>query len=487
MQSRRHTVGFIRACSGGPEYDLCVIGAGPGGYVGAIKAAQLGLKTVCIDKRGPPGGTCLNVGCIPSKALLQSSSLFHEAKTSFAERGIMGTENLTMDFDKMMANKNAAVNKLTGGVEGLFKRDKVEYLKGHGKLTGPNSVTVTLNDGGEQQITAKNIILATGSEVIEKLPFVEVDEETVVSSTGALTLKQIPKKMIVIGGGVIGLELGSVYERIGAEVTVVEFMPGIGGLGIDGEVAKSMERIMKKQGMKFKLSTKVTGVDKGAGGLTVTTEPAAGGAAETMEADVVLVCVGRRVYIDNLGTEDLGIKMDGHKIAVDDCYATNVPSVFAIGDIIDGPMLAHKAEDEGAMVAEYLATGMKPHLDYDKVPSVIYTHPEVAWVGKTEEQLKEEGVKFDKGKFAFGANGRAIANGDTEGFVKVLSCKETGKMLSCHIVHAIAGEIIGEACLGIEYGASAEDLARVCMAHPTVSEAIKGAAQKAAFGKAISG
>merc|ERR1711865_1242068 len=311
-------------CSGGPEYDLCVIGAGPGGYVGAIKAAQLGLKTVCIDKRGPPGGTCLNVGCIPSKALLQSSSLFHEAKSSFAERGIMGTENLTMDFDKMMANKNGAVSKLTAGVEGLFKRDKVEYLKGHGKLTGPNSVTVTLNDGGEQQITAKNIMLATGSEVLDKLPFVEVDEETIVSSTGALTLKQIPKKMIVIGGGVIGLELGSVYERIGSEVTVVEYMPGIGGLGIDGEVAKTMEKIMKKQGMNFKMSTKVTGVDKVAGGLTVTTEPAAGGAAETMEADVVLVCVGRRVHIDNLGTEDLGIKMDGHKIAVDDCYARSL-------------------------------------------------------------------------------------------------------------------------------------------------------------------
>lgn len=467
---RGHLVRFFSSS----EYDLCVIGAGPGGYTGAIKAAQLGLKTVCIDKRGPPGGTCLNVGCIPSKAMLQSSALYHEAKITFESRGIMGAGNLSCDFSKMMENKNAAVKKLTGGIEGLFKRDKVKYLKGFGKLTGPNSVTVALNDGGEETITAKNIMLATGSEIIEKLPFVEVDEEQIVSSTGALALTKVPEKMVVIGGGVIGLELGSVYERLGAKVTVVEFLPTIGGIGIDGEVSKEMQKILKKQGISFKMSTKVTAVEKSGSTVKVTTEPAAGGDAETMDADVVLVCVGRREYRDGLGTEELGIEMEGKKIK-------------AIGDIIHGPMLAHKAEDEGAMVAEYLATGKHPHLDYNNVPSVLYTHPEVAWVGKTEEMLKQEGVEYRKGKFAFAANGRSIANMDTDGFVKVLSCKKTDKLLGVHIINAIAGDIISGACIGIEYGAASEDLARVCMAHPTVSEVLKGAAQKTAFGKAVSG
>jgi len=476
-----------RAFSATPEYDLCVVGGGPGGYNGAIKAAQLGLNVVCIEKRGTLGGTCLNVGCIPSKALLHASALYHEAKQGFEARGIKGSEHLSIDFDKMMANKDLAVKKLTGGIEGLFKRDKVKYVKGHGKLTGPNSIAVTLNDGGEQVITAKNIMIATGSEIIEKLPFVEVDEEQIVSSTGALVLKAVPEKMVVIGGGVIGLELGSVYERLGAQVTVVEFMPTIGGLGVDAEVARDMKRIFTKQGMKFKMATKVTAVEKVNGALKITTEPAAGGEGEVLDANIVLVCVGRREYRDNLGTEDIGIAMDGRKIKVDSCYKTSVPSVFAIGDVINGPMLAHKAEDEGALVAEYIANGVQPHLDYNNVPSVVYTHPEVAWVGKTEEQLKEEGIAFKKGKFSFAANGRAIANGDTEGFVKVLSCKETDKLLGVHIINSIAGDIIGEACLAIEYGAAAEDLARVCMAHPTVSEVMKGAAQKAAFGKAISG
>lgn len=480
---RGHLVRFFSSS----EYDLCVIGAGPGGYTGAIKAAQLGLKTVCIDKRGPPGGTCLNVGCIPSKAMLQSSALYHEAKITFESRGIMGAGNLSCDFSKMMENKNAAVKKLTGGIEGLFKRDKVKYLKGFGKLTGPNSVTVALNDGGEETITAKNIMLATGSEIIEKLPFVEVDEEQIVSSTGALALTKVPEKMVVIGGGVIGLELGSVYERLGAKVTVVEFLPTIGGIGIDGEVSKEMQKILKKQGISFKMSTKVTAVEKSGSTVKVTTEPAAGGDAETMDADVVLVCVGRREYRDGLGTEALGIEMEGKKIKVDDTFKTSVPNIYAIGDIIHGPMLAHKAEDEGAIVAEYLATGKHPHLDYNNVPSVLYTHPEVAWVGKTEEMLKQEGVEYRKGKFAFAANGRSIANMDTDGFVKVLSCKKTDKLLGVHIINAIAGDIISGACIGIEYGAASEDLARVCMAHPTVSEVLKGAAQKTAFGKAVSG
>lgn len=476
-----------RAFSANSEYDLCVIGGGPGGYNGAIKAAQLGLKVVCIEKRGTLGGTCLNVGCIPSKALLHASALYHDAKHTFESRGIKGSENLSIDFDAMMANKDASVKKLTSGIEGLFKRDKVSYVKGHGKLTGPNTVTVALKDGGEQEITAKNIMIATGSEIIEKLPFVEVDEETIVSSTGALELKKVPEKMVVIGGGVIGLELGSVYQRLGADVTVVEFLPTIGGLGVDSEVARDMKRIFTKQGMKFKMSAKVTAVEKTGGALKVTTEPAAGGDSEVLDANICLVCVGRREYRDNLNTEGIGIEMDGRKIKVDSCFKTSVPSVYAIGDVIDGPMLAHKAEDEGAMVAEYLATGAKPHLDYNNVPSVVYTHPEVAWVGKNEEQLKAEGVAYKKGKFSFAANGRAIANGDTEGFVKVLACKETDKLLGVHIINAIAGDIIGEACLAIEYGAASEDLARVCMAHPTVSEVMKGAAQKAAFGKAISG
>lgn len=480
--------GLIRFFAAGGEYDLCVIGAGPGGYTGAIKAAQLGLKTVCIDKRGPPGGTCLNVGCIPSKALLHSSAMLHEAQKTFEERGIKGSAGLSVDFDKMMANKDAAVKKLTGGIEGLFKRDKVTYLKGHGKLTGPNSVTVAMNDGsGEQTITAKNIMLATGSEVIEKLPFVAVDEETIVSSTGALALKKVPEKLVVIGGGVIGLELGSVYERLGSKVTVVEFLPTIGGVGIDSEVSKEMQKILKKQGMSFMLSTKVTGVEKTGSGVKVTTEPAAGGAAESMDADVVLVCVGRREFRDGLGAEDVGVALEGKKVKVNDEFQTSVPNIYAIGDIIHGPMLAHKAEDEGAMVAEYLATGKKPHLDYNNVPSVLYTHPEVAWVGKSEDQLKAEGVAFRKGKFSFAANGRSIANMDTEGFVKVLSCKETDKLLGVHIINAIAGDIISGACIGIEYGAASEDLARVCMAHPTVSEVLKGASQKTAFGKAVSG
>jgi len=343
-----------------------------------------------------------------------------------------------------------------------------------------------LNDGGEQTITAKNIMLATGSEVMS-LPFAPLDEEVIVSSTGALALKSVPEKMVVIGGGVIGLELGSVYSRLGSDVTVVEFLPTIGGVGIDVEVARNMQQILKKQGLKFKLKTGVTGVDKVSGGLKITVEPAGGGDKEVLDANVCLVSVGRREVRDNLGIEDAGVVLEGKKIKVDDCYKTNVPSVFAIGDIIDGPMLAHKAEDEGSLVAEYIATGAQPHLDYDKVPSVVYTHPEVAWVGLTEERLKADGIPYNKGKFAFAANGRAIANGDTQGFVKVLSCKETDKLLGVHIINALAGELIGEACLAIEYGASAEDLARVCMAHPTLAEVIKGAAQKATFGKAVSG
>mmetsp|Transcript_81935 Transcript_81935/g.206131 ORF Transcript_81935/g.206131 Transcript_81935/m.206131 type:complete len:491 (-) Transcript_81935:127-1599(-) len=464
-------------------YDLCVVGGGPGGYVAAIKAAQMGLKTVCVERRGKLGGTCLNVGCIPSKSLLHNSHMYHMAQHDLKDRGI-NVSGVELDLGVMMKQKEKAVDQLTKGIEMLFKHNKVDYVKGHGTLTGPNGVKVALLDGGEQSIEAKNIMLATGSDVVS-LPGIELDEKQIVSSTGALCLDKVPEKLTVIGGGVIGLELGSVWARLGSEVTVVEFLGSIGGLGIDAEVAKQFMALLKKQGLKFKMKTKVTGVEKEGGKLKVTTEAAAGGSPETAEADVVLVCVGRREFRDNLGVEAVGLEMEGKKIKVDHNFQTSVPSIYAIGDIVHGPMLAHKAEDEGALVSEYLASGKPPHLDYNCVPSVVYTHPEVAWVGKTEEQLKEEGVEYKKGKFVFGANSRAKANGEADGFVKVLACKKTDKLLGVHIVNAIAGELIGEACLAIEYGAATEDLARVCIAHPTLSEALKGATQMTAFGKAI--
>jgi len=426
----------------------------------------------------------LNVGCIPSKSLLNNSHLYHLAKHDLADRGI-NCESVTLDLPKMLDKKDKAIKTLTGGIAMLFKKNKVDYVVGHGTLAGANEVTVALNAGGEQAIKAKNIMLATGSDVISKTPFVELDEETIVSSTGALDLKKVPGKMVVIGGGVIGLEMASVWSRLGSQVTVVEYLKTIGGVGIDLEVAKQFLPILKKQGMNFKLSSKVTAVEKTAGAAKVTFEPVKGGAPEHLDADVVLVCVGRRQFLDNLGLEKAGVEMDGRLVKVDGSYRTSVPNIFAIGDIIHGPMLAHKAEDEGAMVSEYLATGKAPHLDYNNVPSVVYTHPEVAWVGKTEDALKEEGVAYKKGKFLFAANSRAKANGDDGGFVKVLSCKDTDKLLGVHIVNGIAGELIGEACLAIEYGASTEDVARVCHAHPTQSEALKGAMQFTAFGKAV--
>jgi len=468
----------------GSDYDLCVIGGGPGGYVAAIKAAQMGLKTVCVERRGALGGTCLNVGCIPSKSMLNNSHYYHMAQHELADRGI-NCGGVTLDLAKMQGQKEKAVKTLTGGIAMLFKKNKVDYVVGHGSLKGANEVSVALNAGGEQVINAKNIMLATGSDVISKTPFVELDEKVVVSSTGALELKEVPKKMVVIGGGVIGLELGSVWSRLGSEVTVVEFMGAIGGLGIDGEVSKQFLPILKKQGLKFKLNTKVTAVEKTGAGCKVTAEPVKGGDAEVMDADVVLVCVGRRQFLDNLGLENAGVEMDGRLVKVDHNYRTNIPSIFAIGDIVHGPMLAHKAEDEGAMVSEFLATGKEPHLDFINVPSVVYTHPEVAWVGSTEEMLKEAGTPYKKGKFTFAANSRAKANGNEVGFVKVLAHKDTDKLLGVHIINDIAGELIGEACLAIEYGACSEDLARVCHAHPTQSEAIKGAMQFTAFGKAI--
>lgn len=426
----------------------------------------------------------MNVGCIPSKSLLHNSHYYHLATHDMEARGI-NCQGVSLDLPKMLGQKDKAVKTLTAGIAMLFKKNKVDYVVGHGTLAGANDVNVALNAGGEQAIKAKNIMLATGSDVISKTPFVELDEETIVSSTGALDLKAVPKKMVVIGGGVIGLELGSVWQRLGSEVTVIEFLGTIGGLGIDGEVAKKFLPILKKQGMNFKLNTKVTGVEKTGAGAQVTAEPVKGGEAMVFDADVVLVCVGRRQFLDNLGLEKAGVEMDGRLVKVDENFRTSVPSIYAVGDIVHGPMLAHKAEDEGAMVSEYLATGKAPHLDYDKVPSVVYTNPEVAWVGKTEEALKEEGVAYKKGNFLFAANSRAKANGEEVGFVKVLADKETDKLLGVHIINGLAGELIGEACLAIEYGAASEDVARVCHAHPTQSEALKGAMQFAAFGKAI--
>jgi dihydrolipoamide dehydrogenase len=464
-------------------YDLCVIGGGPGGYVGSIKAAQLGLKVVCVERRGTLGGTCLNVGCIPSKSLLHNSHQYHAAQHEFAKRGIK-VSNVELDLPTMMEAKEKSVGQLTKGIEMLFKANKVDYVVGHGTLKGPNSVGVALNAGGEQTIEAKNIMLATGSDVVS-LPGIELDEKQIISSTGALTLEKVPKKLIVIGGGVIGLELGSVWSRLGSEVTVVEFLPAIGGVGIDTDVAKQLLPIMKKQGINFKLKTKVTGVEKVGDTVKVSTEAAAGGSAEVTEADVVLVCVGRRQYLDNLGLEAAGVEMDGRLVKVNDHFQTSVPSIYAIGDIVKGPMLAHKAEDEGALLAEYLANGREPHIDYNMVPSVIYTYPEVAWVGKGEDQLKKEGIEYKAGKFVFGANSRAKCVNEETGFVKVLADKKTDKLLGVHIVNAVAGELIGEACLAIEYGAASEDIARVCHAHPTLSEAMKGACEKTAFGKAV--
>merc|ERR1719502_120670 len=468
------------------EYDLAVIGGGPGGYVGAIKAAQLGLKTVCIEKRGKLGGTCLNVGCIPSKSLLNNSHLYHQAQHDFAQRGI-SVDKVELDLDTMMGAKEKAVEQLTGGIEYLFKKNGVEYGKGAAKLTGANDIACDLIEAGSQTIKAKNIMIAAGSEVAT-FPggAVQIDEESIVSSTGALSLKSVPKRMVVIGAGVIGLELGSVWSRLGSEVTAVEFLPFIGGAGIDLDVAKNFQRILKKQGLNFKLNTKVTSVDKQSDGtLKVNIEDAKKGKTDTIEADVVLVCVGRRPNVDALGLDKVGIKLDSRgRIEVDDHFRTNVSNIYAIGDCIKGPMLAHKAEDEGIICVEGMLGG-HPHIDYNCVPSVVYTFPEVAWVGKAEEDLKEAGIEYNVGTFPMSANSRAKCNDDTDGLMKVLSDKKTDRILGVFMINKTAGEMINEAALAMEYGASAEDVARVCHAHPTEAEAFREAALAAYCGKSI--
>jgi dihydrolipoamide dehydrogenase len=429
----------------------------------------------------------LNVGCIPSKALLQASHDFHKA----AHGHIPGLEvvgEIKLNWEKMQAQKTKAVSQLTGGIGGLFKANGITRVDGFGAITGPNSVKVALSDGGEDTITSKYIIVATGSEVT---PFpggaVQINEKNIVSSTGALVLEKVPEHLVVIGAGVIGLELGSVYNRLGSKVTVVEFMNHAGGMGIDMGVAKEFQKQMKKQGIKFQMGTKVLGAEEeGNGNIKVKVENVKKGVESVIDCDACLVSIGRRPYTVGLGLETAGIEVNNRgQIPVDSTFATSCPSIFAIGDVIDGPMLAHKAEDEGIICVEHIAGGPPPHIDYNCVPSVVYTHPEVAWVGKTEEQLKEEGVEYKVGKFPFAANSRAKAINDADGFAKVLSCKKTDKMLGAHIIGAGAGEMIAEAVIAIEYGASSEDIARVCHAHPTLSEAFKEAALMSSCGKPI--
>lgn len=464
------------------SYDLVVIGTGPGGYVCAIKAAQLGLKTAVIEKRKTHGGTCLNVGCIPSKALLHASEVFEEASHSFETLGIK-TSKPKVDWKAMQAHKDKVIDGNVTGIDYLFKKNKVDVQHGTGRILAAGKVEVMAEDGSTSIVEAKNIVIATGSDVMP-LPGIEIDEKTIVSSTGALELEKVPGRMVVVGAGVIGLELGSVYSRLGSEVTVVEFMDKILG-PMDGDVSKQFQRMLKKQGLKFKLSSKVTGAQKKGRALEVTVEPAAGeAAAETLEADVVLVAIGRRPFTEGLGLAEAGVELDERgRVKTDAHYKTNVDGIFAIGDVIAGPMLAHKAEDEGVAIAEMLA-GQAGHVNYDVIPSVVYTAPEVASVGKTEEELKAAGIKYKAGKFPYSANGRAKAMLRTEGFVKILADAETDRVLGAHIVGHGAGDMIHEVCVLMEFGGSSEDLGRTCHAHPTISEVAKEAAL-ATFAKPI--
>jgi dihydrolipoamide dehydrogenase len=463
------------------NYDLVVIGSGPGGYVCAIRAAQLGMKTACVEKSPTLGGTCLNVGCIPSKALLHASEKFEEAGHGLGAFGIK-TSGVTLDLPGMMGHKDKVVLANTKGVEFLFKKNKVDRVEGMGRIASAGIVIVKGNDGKETTLKTKNIVIATGSDSAP-LKGVEVDEKRIVSSTGALALAEVPKKMVVIGGGYIGLEMGSVWQRLGSAVTVVEFLDRILP-GMDGEVSQQMQRILGKQGMTFKLGTKVTSAKLTNKGVTLTLEAAKGGSEETLDTDVVLLSIGRRPYTDGLGLKESGVALDDRgRVKTDTHFATNVPGIYAIGDVIVGPMLAHKAEDEGIAVAELLA-GQAGHVNYEAIPGVVYTWPEAATVGKTEEQLKQEGVVYKVGKFPFTANGRARAMNSTDGFVKILADKATDKVLGVHIVGPDAGHLIAELVLAMEYGASSEDIARTCHAHPTLNEAVKEAAL-AVDGRAI--
>ena len=454
-------------------YDLIVIGTGPGGYVCAIRAAQLGMKVVVVEKRATHGGTCLNVGCIPSKALLHASEMFEEAGHSFARMGIgVGTPKL--DLATLMKFKDEGVDGNVKGVEFLLKKNKIGAVHGVGRIAAPGKVEVKDADGTTQTLETKNIVIATGSDVA-KLKGVEIDGKRIVTSDQAIALDKVPQRLLVIGAGVIGLELGSVWRRLGSQVTVVEFLDRILP-GLDNEVGRQSQRLLEKQGIAFKLGSKVTGVDSSGATLKASIKPAKGGAAETIEADVVLVAIGRVPYTEGLGLDEAGVKKDNRmRVVVDAHYVTNAKGIYAIGDVIAGPMLAHKAEDEGMAVAEILA-GQAGHVNYDVIPNVVYTFPEIASVGKTEEELKEAGTAYNTGKFPFTANGRAKANHQTDGFVKILADARTDRVLGVHIVGSDAGNMIAAAAVAMEFGASAEDIARTCHAHPTLPEAVKEAA-----------
>jgi dihydrolipoamide dehydrogenase len=453
-------------------YDVVVIGAGPGGYVCAIRAAQLGMKVAVVEKRKTLGGTCLNIGCIPSKALLYASEMFEEAGHGLGALGVVVAPP-KLDLRAMMKHKDDTVAANVNGVAFLFKKNKIDWLQGEGRIAAPGRVVVVGADGAETTHEAKAIVIATGSDVA-RLPGIEIDERQIVSSTGALSLPKPPKSLIVVGAGVIGLELGSVWRRLGAEVTVVEFLDRVLP-GMDGEVGKQTQRLLEKQGFKFHLSHKVAAVEKTAKGVKATIEPAAGGAAQTLEVEVVLVAIGRRPYTQGLGLEALGVATERGQVVIDSHFATNVPTVYAIGDVVRGPMLAHKAEDEGMALAEILA-GQAGHVNTDVIPGVVYTNPEVASVGRSEEELKAAGIAYAVGKFPFTANGRARAMRHTDGFVKVLADAASDRVLGVHIVGFGAGEMIHEAAVLMEFGGSSEDLARTCHAHPTMSEAVKEAA-----------
>ncbi|OBZ94365.1 dihydrolipoamide dehydrogenase [Pararhizobium polonicum] len=456
-------------------YDLIVIGSGPGGYVCAIKAAQLGLKVGVIEKRATYGGTCLNIGCIPSKALLHASEVFHQTGHGIDALGVEVSAP-KLNLGKMLAHKDATVKSNVDGVAFLFKKNKIDTFQGTGKVLGEGKVSVTNDKGEEQVIETKNVVIATGSDVAG-IPGVEVeiDEKIIISSTGGLALEKVPASLVVVGGGVIGLELGSVWSRLGAKVTVVEYLDTILG-GMDGEVSKQFQRMLVKQGIDFKLGAKVTGVEKSGKGAKVTYEPVKGGDAATIEADVVLIATGRKPFTDGLGLAEAGVVLDKRgRVEIDHHFLTSVPGIYALGDVVRGPMLAHKAEDEGVAVAEIIA-GQAGHVNYDVIPSVVYTQPEVASVGKTEEELKAAGIAYKVGKFPFTANGRARAMLQTDGFVKILADQATDRVLGGHIVGFGAGEMIHEITVLMEFGGSSEDLGRTCHAHPTMSEAVKEAA-----------
>ncbi len=451
-----------------PSYDVIVIGAGPGGYVCAIRAAQLGMKVACVEKRNALGGTCLNVGCIPSKALLYASEQYEKAGHHLAELGVK-VGPVALDLKAMMGHKDSVVGANVKGIEFLFKKHKIDWLKGEGTVTAPGQVKVE-----SEEYMAKHIVIATGSDVVS-LPGITIDEKRIVSSTGALGLAGVPEKLAVIGGGVIGLELGAVWRRLGADVTVIEYLDRILP-GMDGELSREMKKILTKQGIQFKLETKVAEAKASDKGVTLTLEAASGGNTETLSADIVLVAVGRKPYVAGLGLDKIGVALDERgRIRTDHKFQTNIAGLYAIGDVIAGPMLAHKAEDEGMILAEMLA-GQSGHIDYNLIPGVVYTWPEVASVGKTEEQLKAEGVAYKVGKFPFMANGRARAMNATDGFVKILAATASDRVLGVHIIGPEAGTLIGEATLAMEFGASSEDIARTCHAHPTLEEVLKEAA-----------